>query len=192
MNLELVESIEERLVRKESQRGSHSYVQKLFHAFIRDLENTHGKRVLEIGAFEDQHLAHYFASVGAEYHGICLNPGDIPRTREGNFMNLEGEVFDVVISSGVFEEYAIDRWERGGRHPSWKKHTNDERLAKLYSLLRPNGWNVIGTISDPCIFSNREIEENGFDLKFRINSFYGTEMGRRSFSGSELLIMRRD
>ncbi len=64
---------------------------------------------------------------------------------------------------------------------------NTMRLRKLNSLTSPGGLHIIGTVTEPCIFSNAEIEREGFSVCFRTTGYY--ENNTRQ---SELVVFKKE
>ena len=161
-----------------------------------------GKRVLEIGGTDTHNLADYCMRIGAHYETVRLEPAEgKPFVRRMNFMDLlADQPYDLVISLGVFEVGAIDHDVDGGNRQN-QYTPNFKRLTKLYELTVENGFNVIGTMSDPCLFSNAEIVEAGFEIRYRGGSFYCGSRDYSSFHSSvvqvdpidhsELLILKK-
>lgn len=179
-------------------RRSHiaSFAIRRFHPHISGLESFGGREVLEIGGSSGINMKRFFAGIRSGYRNVRLegNPERDPSVIVGDFMDVRG-AFDLVISLGVFEIGAIDvdfeRMEAGIiRHPA------AERAGKLASLVRPGGACVIGTISSPCLFADKDLEAAGFGIAHRESPFYtfmNTESGDLYEAGdrSELLILRK-
>ncbi len=163
-----------------------AFATQKFYAHLAGLEQFAGKRVLEIGGTDVHNLADYFMRMGAQYETVRLEPAEGKSyVRQMNFMDLPiSQPNDLVISLGVFEVGAMDHDFDGGNRQN-RRTTNSERLAKLYELTAKNGFNVIGTMSDPCMFSNAEISNAGFEIRHRRSPFY---CGSGDYSSAQSLI----
>ena len=140
--------------------------------------------------------------IKAQYETVRLEPADgKPFVRQMNFMDLPADQpYDLVISLGVFEVGAIDHDVDGGNRQN-RYTSNFKRLSKLYELTTENGFNVIGTMSDPCTFGSDEIAEAGFEIQYRHDPFYCGSRDYSSFHSSvvqvnpidhsELLILKK-
>ncbi len=183
----------ERIARKEEARNTpfdNSFCGILCYSNIVGIEQIPYKRVLEIGPRDPETFEGCF--VGAEYEAVGFDVLDDPSKGmfRGNFMHLKRPSYGLIISCGIFEVGALDR--EGLTPRRFEKSENPARLKKLYDLTKPGGYNIIGTVSEPCIFSDDEITRAGFSQCFRKNQFYGTE--KRRFEGyfkSELIVFRR-
>lgn len=179
-----------------------AFATQKFYAHLLGLEQFAGKRVLEIGGTEAHNLADYFMRLGANYEMVGLESTDGKRyARQINFMDLVvDQPYDLVISLGVFEVGAIDHDVDGGNRQN-RQTTNSERLAKLHELTAQDGFDVIGTISDPCMFSNDDIARAGFKLLHRhgpfycgsrdYSSFYSSQVQVEPIDKSELLLLQK-
>lgn len=166
-----------------------AFATQKFYAHLRGLERFAGKRVLEIGGTEAHNLADYFGRIGAYYEQVGLEPTNgRSYARQMNFIDLPvGQPYDLVISLGVFEVGAIDHDVDSGNRQN-RRTNNSERLAKLHELTAKSGFNVIGTISDPCMFSNDEITRAGFKLQYRRGPFYCGSRDYSSFHSSVVMV----
>ena len=176
-----------------------SYPAILFQAHLQGLELFAGKKVLEIGGVRNPNmtLVNYFMNMGAEYHTVGLedNKANYPYVLSvRDFRDIRDELYDVIISMGVFEHSGIDRSKDGNDFRSiYNSHQRD--LQKLFALTKEGGINIIGTISDPCIYTNDEIQEAGFKLQHRIKQFaslgWESPQARQAYRNSELLVMMK-
>ena len=196
--IELVTSLDEKLERlqkagKEFLFKSHFPISR-FVAHLRGLENFAGKKVLEIGAEDDANTFHLFESIGAEYFAVRIgdNPNNLSYVLpQEDFMKLpEDSPYDLIISLGVFEEFAIDR------DKECKNRLARERpghLQKLFQLTKTGGYNVHGVIANPFLFDENQIQQVGFDLLHKTSPFYC--LYRNGYSKhdkvSELVVMRK-
>lgn len=146
-----------------------------------------GKRVLEIGATPNLNLRLLFP--GARYELISLEDG---QTHTGNFMDLEEDPYDVIVSIGVFEQFAIDR-RVNSEGFAMGRYDNGTRLAKLAGLTLPGGYNAHASQGLEVLFSNEEIQQSGFELVSRQKRTMGyiQDGMRRSTDPTELVVMRR-
>ncbi len=173
---------------------------RLFYAHLQGLEHFAGKRVLEIGGTDadDGNTADYFRGMGAEYRIVRLeeNKDNIPYVLpQRDFRDVPSSVqYDLIISWGVFEVAGLDQTaDRKEDHRSFYQQ-NSKDLKKLYALTTEGGINIMGTISDPCLFSNEEIQQAGFTLVHRIAGFYKVafqNLSKLDFEDSELVVMVR-
>lgn len=173
----------------------------LFLSHLHGLEGFTGK-VLEIGGTDETNLGQMFRRFRADYTDVRLEPN-----RTGgrsilsmDFMDLrppDGIAFDMIISLGVFEEGGIDRNSETSTllESGVGRRSAHERLAKLSSLLSGQGYCVIGTISDQCIFREADIRSAGFLLEHRMapfNSFMLLQSGPYLYNDpSELLVLKK-
>ena len=174
-----------------------SYPAIFFQAHLQGIEQFAGKKVLEIGGVRNPNmtLVNYFMNMGAEYRTVGLedNKANYPYVLSvRDFRDIRNELYDLIISMGVFEQSGIDRSIDGNDFRSiYNSHQRD--LQKLLALTKEGGINIIGTISDPCFFTNDEIQEAGFKLQHRIKQFasLGSESheARRAYKDSELLVI---
>jgi hypothetical protein len=172
---------------------------RLFHSHLRGLDAVKG-RVLEIGGTDAINLEPYFRKKRAP-----INYTDVRLERDSrnsrnilsmDFMDIPDGAgkFDMIISMGVFEHGAIDIVQRSFQRLN-KAWTEAERLEKLHGLLSEGGTCVIGTISDPCMFSSPKIMAAGFNLVHKKRQFYSfmtlyPELYSANDS-SELLVMQK-
>ena len=195
MNLTLL-PLEERKKRFLSRGNKFDFVSDLFLAHLGGLEQSAGKKVLEIGGTDDQNLHDFFSSVGADYSNVRLEQNPLALLYvlpQRDFFHLpESIAYDLIVSLGVFERYAHGHDKQMRNYGC--KRTNREYLEKLWRLTNPSGTNIIGTISDPCLFSNEEIREAGFRLTIRQRPFYAFDSaGYSSFDqDSELVVMVKE
>ena len=177
MDLEIVLSLKNRLNRiKKLERTRSNYESNLL-GHVLGLEQFFGKNILEIGGTNLNNLANYFIGIGADYEQVRLEPNDTNQhyIKQINFMDLNPEnLYDLIISIGVFEKGAIDKaLDEKLRNKFVKPEiTNKDRLKKLCELTKEGGYNIIGTISDPCMFNDEEIAQSGFQKKYRSSPFY--------------------
>ena len=172
-----------------------SHPARLFYAHLQGLEHFVGKRVLEIGGTDNEHgnMAGYFRAMDAEYQMIRLeeNKDNIPYVlpeRDFRYIHSSAQ-YDLIISLGVFEEFGLDQTaDRSEDHRSFYQ-CNSADLKKLYALTAAGGINIMGTISDPCLFSDQEIQQAGFTLVDRIPHFFS--YGQRISDTSELVVMSK-
>ena len=177
------------------------YCDILIYSRIIGIESLSPSRVLEIGPrLNGESFKKCFPNAQYEAVGFEVAQDHVKAEFHGNFMSLERPPYNLIISSGVFEEAALDR-ENSFPLPSDRfcaSGNNYVRLQKLYELTSPSGVHVIGTTTTPCIFSNREIEDAGFSIDFRTNYFYGSEIDSRTRrlvkgdSNSELVVFRKE
>lgn len=172
------------------------FTSNLFLAHLEGLEQFAGKKVLEIGGTDEINTHDFFSSIGADYSTVRLeqNPQNLPYVlRCRDFFYLPENIsYDLIVSLGVFERCAHGK-DKSLRDYGCQR-TNREYLGKLWKLTNPNGTNVIGTISDPCIFSDEEIREAGFEQTIKQCPF--CFFGKRGYSScdttSELVVMVRE
>jgi hypothetical protein len=191
MALELILDIEKRFERMRQLLGKgRTPSERRMIGHISGLEGFAHKRVLEIGGESREDMASYFLSIGADYKNVCINVGGKPRPYDivKDVMDLETEIpFDLIISLGVFEKGGII-----GTTGS-NAVANLNMLKHLYKLTQSGGYQVIATVSDPCMFSDSEIERSRFKLQGeRLNPFYLVYPSLDwSDDPSELLILRK-
>lgn len=200
-----ITNIDERVNRILQKPRKMGYPLETVYAHLNGLETFAGKRVLEIGGAEDCNLAKYFLNMSADYHTVRLDPNEeqAPYVTVGNFMDLQGnDLYDLIISVGVFEEEAVDR-RCGDMLAILKKSivkvehewTNLERLRKLYELTKDSGINIIGTQLTKCIFTTDQIRETGFSLQYRDGPFHSFSPRNDEtywlIDSSELLILNK-
>ncbi len=174
-------------------------IEDTFLAHLTGLDSFRGKRVLEIGGRDDNNLQGLFLRIGASYTMVTLDVSTNPRVfSRTDFTDLPcDKPYDLVISAGVFEGPGIaEPFSRGERFP---RKSNQEYLEKLAKLTTDGGYLVIGTMTDPCLFSDEYLETVGFRVEFRERPFYwlgrdGYKSGRTSIRGDttdELIVARR-
>ncbi|HIG93346.1 MAG: hypothetical protein QT02_C0003G0045 [archaeon GW2011_AR9] len=186
----------EQRIRQFEIAGSSPYSQSIILADLNGLEQCAGKRVLEIGGSDEENLAGFFLSIGAIYETVRIERNlnglsYVHPTR--NYLYLpSNSPYDLVISLGVFEEGSIDRDLNGNDHRTIYD-TPQKYLEKLLALTKVNGFNIIGTISSPCMFSLEELSLVGFDVTSKITPFYSlSKNGYPPWDReSELVVMRR-
>jgi len=199
MSLEIVIPLAERITRlKQLSQQRWNYQTSLLLSHIAGLDQFSGRRVLEIGGTDLQNLEEFFTGVGAQYEQVSLENSSSQRSvvRQSNFMDLQPTTpYDLIVSVGVFEEGSIDRGLDAEHRNDFAKPevTNEDRLKKLHTLTNIEGYNVIGTISDPCIFSDDEITQCGFRLPYRMSQFYqiGLNAHLDMLDTSELLVIQK-
>ncbi len=179
----------------------YSTIAQIFHANLLGLEEQTNARVLEIGGAKYENLALYFQKRGAQYHNVTLDREcqNMPNTTIDSYTKYSPcKPFDLILSNGVFEQYALDRslsmdrleyqnWMAGIKYRT--PQYNLQKLQKLYQLTKPQGRIIINTIADPCIFSSDEIRTAGFHIAYReIKNIYNPDS---SCSEGELLILQK-
>lgn len=197
MNLTLL-PLEERKRRFLSdEMDKFDFASNQFFAHLDGLKHFAGKKVLEIGGTDDMNTYGFFSSIiKADYSMVRLeqNPENLPYVLpQRDFFHLPGDVsYDLIVSVGVFEKYAHGK-DKSMRDYGCQR-TNREYLEKLWKLTNSDGANIMGTISDPCLFSEEEIKEAGFKLAIRQRPFYTLDgTGYPSFDkDSELVVMVRE
>ncbi len=200
MDIHPVLRLEERLERARHFSAVHGssepYSLCQFLAHVTGLEEAAGKRVLEIGGTDRQNMAAYFLGMGAMYQCVRLeeNPLGHPWVLPNrDFRDLPTtEPYDLVISCGVFEIAAINRSQDGNDFRSIYD-SNERDLRKLFALTKAGGFNIIGTVSDPCMFSTVEMNAAGFAVCHRGSPFYSLLVpdGYMAIDESELVILQR-
>ncbi len=163
-----------------------------FVSHLGGMEKFAMKKVLEIGGTDLMNMSYYFRQMEAEYSTVRIEnnqEGHDYILPQNDYMKLDVE-YGLVISLGVFEEYAIDRNWNGGS-PFAQRRSNSVHLAKLAALTKE--YCIVGTVSDPCLFSRDEIEKAGFELVHRQKPFYCLTLeGYPDYdTKSELVVMRK-
>jgi len=194
MIIEPVTSLDEKIKRfdKSNRLFPMPLSPQLFFAHLKGIEQFASGKVLEIGGSTHFNMGGFFLELGADYTNIRLERSDADHVIQGHFMHYPLNNYDLIISSGVFEEGALDRII-GRFFRDGELLPNKYYLAKLATLTNPGGLNIHATTSARCLFSNEEIEEAGFDLEYRGGPFFGfwdyniTDSSKTS----ELVVMRK-
>ncbi|GEM_PF-3580843 len=197
MNIIPVQDLDARCERlKKDRQSNHAFT--LFNAHLHGLRDCSGERILEIGGRELYHMRVYFVQSGAEYTTVRLEKDleQRPWIITGDFLTLpDRAAYDCIISMGVFEPFGfgINTEEQ---HPFFGSAyiNHPQCLRKLFSLTQEGGFNVIGTISHPCMFTEHEIRDAGFDLCYRTSPFHSLHLGEINYDPhdtSELLIIQK-